>query len=99
MMNRQLKLLHLTTFKGKGVRSWALNSAVSAVLTDGLAVSTGMIIEEAPQVLRILRGLRILNFFLVYSSKEIFYVFSALKIIFIGGYPHLLCYILPNPCN
>jgi hypothetical protein len=37
--------------------------------------------------------------FLVYSSKEIFYVFSDLKIIFIGGYPHLLHYILPNPCN
>jgi hypothetical protein len=28
-----------------------------------------------------------IHFFLVYSSKEIFYVFSDLKIIFIGGFP------------
>jgi len=31
--------------------------------------------------------------------KKYFYVFSDLKIIFIGGFPHLLDYILPNPCN
>jgi hypothetical protein len=32
-------------------------------------------------------SLLISHIFLVYSSKEIFYVFSDLKIIFIGGFP------------
>jgi hypothetical protein len=40
---------------------------------------------------------RELEYYLVYSSKEIFYVFSDLRIIFIGGYSPSFALHLTQP--